>query len=184
MSVQIRFYAIDSDLRALLQCATDLRMLGLPEVVETGAVDDGPVAPISTPAETAILHPGGFYLMSGSFAPVEVFYHPLRRNPSVSGVDARNSPIIQFIPSLRTGSQVSVGRLYLEQDSNDPRYAITRQAYSALAKYISQWPRAGTEFVGPSTLALARTGVIQLMLAPGRARNIEDLPDLPQLRVG
>jgi hypothetical protein len=175
MSLQTGYYAVDTDEAELLSWAEELGMRALPYRAPTDAVDDGLVEAVLPTHLAATSHGHTFYLLPAGLAPVEAVLPPVPGRENVSCLDDVNSPVIEFRPSQRSGSDISAGRVYLGQNSADTLHPVVRKAYDALTRRLRKWPTVGRYRVGPKTLAEARTGAVRLMLAPGRARTAEEL---------
>jgi formylglycine-generating enzyme required for sulfatase activity len=166
----VRFYAVHSDYRALLQEAERMDLLALPKEVATGAYDRrGKVEALPPTAFEADPAGGSYYLVPAEVPVVEVFYHALRPDPARSYLAARVSPVVEIGPCRREGNRLYHSRIYIQTPRTGPEAGpgagAAHRAYDRLARYLRSWTRvAQNVYAGPTTAARLALEAVRLMV--------------------
>lgn len=154
MSKQLRFFVVKDDLDQFLQFAEQNGFRGVPEVIESETI---PIAQCPTNVK---VQPNAefFYLLPHQFAAVEAFYKELPYEAGFSKLIARSSPVIEVSPVVVATDKPTEGRIYICQDSDDPRFDTAMKAYETLAGFLRKWPKSsdGRFHIGPQATPLMR----------------------------
>jgi hypothetical protein len=164
MGQQTGFFAVEEDLRLLLDHAQRAGMLALPSIVPTETYDTDGISGVPPLEYRGASESGAFYLVPESMPIVEAFYHELPGDPSGSMLASQVSPVIQVVPSQIRDGELSNGRIYFGLAQADRRYPVAHKAYERLTRFLREWDKTD-QFrfhVGPRTAELAREGRIRL----------------------
>jgi hypothetical protein len=154
MSKQLRFFVVKEDIDQFLQFAEQNGFRGVPEVIESETIPDAQrPTDVDVPPNADF-----FYLLPHQFAAVEAFYKELPYEPEFSKLIARTSPVIEVSPVEVARDKPKEGRIYICQDSSDPRFDTAMKAYELLAAFLKKWPKSsdGRFHIGPKAALLMR----------------------------
>jgi hypothetical protein len=154
MSKQLRYFVVKEDIDQFLQFAEQNGFRRVPEVIESETI---PVAQRPTDVD---VQPSShfFYLLPHQFAAAEAFYKELPYEAGFSKLIARTSPVIEVSPVEVANDKPKEGRIYICQDSSDPRFNMAMKAYELLAGFLKNWPKSsdGRYHIGPKAAPLMR----------------------------
>jgi len=165
MGRHVSFYAIECDYVSLLRAAQNFGLLAIPRIVPTVVYDLGQVEAVAPLAFQFEAGSDVFYLVPQEIPIVEVFYRPMRRDPSLSLLMPHVSPVIECSPCHRQGKKLYHSRLYINAPHNDPWSPLVYKAYKRLTRHIRKWPKVEkSTHVGPVTFDRVRNGDARLMV--------------------